>query len=347
MCMDLVILPADLSQMVYPAYQLNPGDMFQVDVDKVLYATGKPKEPESDRLNRTTEKRIVANTSDEAVRAMLREKKQNHIHWFEGLEKRGAVKETMKFPPRSTEISEKRLSYEMNNAKLNLMLRRVQSLLTEKPATLTAKNKRDIRIFRNSATQYLSQGEEGVAKSKDLMEAFAKQMESHLDHAKSLGRLRHWSPPEVYEEWKREQEEKKAAAKEPSTAPEAVEKREAFRDKKMDKNMGDLNEQQRTYAKGIMGTVSLTAQEMRNLGRLLKEADENPVEPDKPYMTPWEPRPYMSAFAFIPRYLEVNPNICAAVYLRHPVARKGVAEVPTPFSYLTNQLAHNWYLRRR
>jgi hypothetical protein len=66
-----------------------------------------------------------------------------------------------------------------------------------------------------------------------------------------------------------------------------------------------------------------------------------------PYATPWRPRDYMSAFAFIPRYLEVNQNVCAAVYLRHPVARPGLAEVPTPFHVETGQLAFNWYLRRR
>ncbi|KAF2639660.1 alpha-L RNA-binding motif-containing protein [Massarina eburnea CBS 473.64] len=66
-----------------------------------------------------------------------------------------------------------------------------------------------------------------------------------------------------------------------------------------------------------------------------------------PYATPWRPRDYMTAFAFIPRYLEVNQNICAAVYLRHPVARPGLAEVPTPFHVETGQLAFNWYLRRR
>ena len=29
--------------MVHPSYQLNPGDMFQVEVEKVLLATGKQK----------------------------------------------------------------------------------------------------------------------------------------------------------------------------------------------------------------------------------------------------------------------------------------------------------------
>ena len=67
----------------------------------------------------------------------------------------------------------------------------------------------------------------------------------------------------------------------------------------------------------------------------------------KPYATPWRPREFMSAFAFIPRYLEVHHRICSAVYLRHPVARPGRAEVPTPYSDTIYQLAHNWYLRRR
>lgn len=83
------------------------------------------------------------------------------------------------------------------------------------------------------------------------------------------------------------------------------------------------------------------------LRKALARARENPVDESKSYATPWRPKPYMSAFAFIPRYLEVNPNVCAAVYLRHPVARPGLAEVPTPFAQEMSQLAFNWYLRRR
>lgn len=78
----------------------------------------------------------------------------------------------------------------------------------------------------------------------------------------------------------------------------------------------------------------------------VREAEENPFDASKPYATPWRPRPYFSAFAFIPRYLEVNQNICSAVYLRHPVCYPGFAEVPTPFAPETGQLAFNWYLRR-
>lgn len=87
--------------------------------------------------------------------------------------------------------------------------------------------------------------------------------------------------------------------------------------------------------------------EEKQLQKAIARARENPIDESKPYATPWRPRPYMSAFAFIPRYLEVNHNICSAVYLRHPVARPGMSEVPSPFNEGTQQLAFNWYLRRR
>jgi hypothetical protein len=73
----------------------------------------------------------------------------------------------------------------------------------------------------------------------------------------------------------------------------------------------------------------------------------NPVDETKTYATPWRPRNYMAPFAFVPRYLEVNHTICSAVYLRHPVVRPGLAEVPTPFELQSSSLAFAWYLRRR
>ncbi len=83
------------------------------------------------------------------------------------------------------------------------------------------------------------------------------------------------------------------------------------------------------------------------LTQALENARDNPVDPSKPYATPWRPREYISPFAFVPRYLEVHHKVCSAVYLRHPVARPGLGEVPTPYPVETNGLAFNWYLRRR
>jgi ribosomal protein S4 len=82
--------------------------------------------------------------------------------------------------------------------------------------------------------------------------------------------------------------------------------------------------------------------------RAIQLSDTTTSSPtQKPYAVPWMPRDFLSAFAFIPRYLEVNQNICAAVYVRHPVARPGLAEVPTPFPEEINANAFAWYLRRR
>lgn len=83
------------------------------------------------------------------------------------------------------------------------------------------------------------------------------------------------------------------------------------------------------------------------LREAMVSARENPIDLSKPYGTPWRPREYMSAFALIPRYLEVHHRICSAVYIRHPVARPGMAEVPTPFQTEMNGLTYLWYLRRR
>jgi len=57
------------------------------------------------------------------------------------------------------------------------------------------------------------------------------------------------------------------------------------------------------------------------------ETRDKAFDPLKPYRTPWRPRYYLSAFAFIPKYLEVNHNIGHAVYLRDPVASPGLSEV--------------------
>jgi hypothetical protein len=112
----------------------------------------------------------------------------------------------------------------------------------------------------------------------------------------------------------------------------------------------ELSEEQkkqmeRQEAKMMVPEATITKRELALIKEKRTEVG-NVYDPSKPYLTPWQPRQYMAPFAFIPRYLEVNQKICAAVYLRHPVARKGEAEVPTPFSNAMNQLAFAWYLRR-
>ena len=46
--------------MVYPGYLLNPGDMFQVEPERVLYATGAPKDREERRSSRLARRKPSA-----------------------------------------------------------------------------------------------------------------------------------------------------------------------------------------------------------------------------------------------------------------------------------------------
>ncbi|KAI9715936.1 MAG: mitochondrial 37S ribosomal protein nam9 [Chrysothrix sp. TS-e1954] len=60
----------------------------------------------------------------------------------------------------------------------------------------------------------------------------------------------------------------------------------------------------------------------------------------------FRPRAYISAFAFIPRYLEINQAVCSGVYLRHPQCGPGYAEVPSPYGEEVGRLVFGWYVRR-
>ncbi|GAA5833646.1 hypothetical protein JCM9279_001585 [Rhodotorula babjevae] len=50
-----------------------------------------------------------------------------------------------------------------------------------------------------------------------------------------------------------------------------------------------------------------------------------------PQPLPFHLPDYASPFLFIPAYLEPSFATCSAVYLRHPTARPGVSEVPSPY----------------
>jgi len=41
---------------------------------------------------------------------------------------------------------------------------------------------------------------------------------------------------------------------------------------------------------------------------------------------------FAAPFIFIPAYLEVSFPTCSAVYVRHPTARPGQSEIPTPYA---------------
>jgi hypothetical protein len=58
---------------------------------------------------------------------------------------------------------------------------------------------------------------------------------------------------------------------------------------------------------------------------------------------------YASPFIFIPAYLEVSFATCSVIYVRHPTARPGYSEIPTPYDADGEvvRLAWEWYSKVR
>ncbi|KAI0300090.1 hypothetical protein B0F90DRAFT_1724733 [Multifurca ochricompacta] len=73
----------------------------------------------------------------------------------------------------------------------------------------------------------------------------------------------------------------------------------------------------------------------------------NPIH-DKS-LTPFQLPAYASPFIFIPAYLEVSFATCSVVYVRHPTARPGYSEIPTPYDADGEvvRLAWEWYSKVR
>lgn len=69
----------------------------------------------------------------------------------------------------------------------------------------------------------------------------------------------------------------------------------------------------------------------------------------KPGLTPFHLPPYASPFIFVPAYIEPSFTTCSAVYLRHPTARPGYSEIPTPYDADGElmRMAWEWYSKRR
>lgn len=275
-------------KMVYPSYQLNPGDMFQVEPDCVLYATGAPKDKIERRATRLVKKAANKEESD-------------------------ADEDADSGAPPAQNASEPKPSTEKPppDPKKNLtsLLNSAKSLLASPSQTLSAKQKQSLRSFQSTLKRTIS-------RPTSLTESVEAQM---LELSAKLG----ISPPSL---------DTTPAAPNAPTGEHA-------------ENTDSANPT--PEASSSENSKELSKDDAALLAKALQEARDNPVDPTKPYATPWRPREWMSAFAFVPRYLEVHHKVCSAVYLRHPVARPGLAEVPGPFGQEVYGLAHNWYLRRR
>ncbi|MCJ1288160.1 mitochondrial 37S ribosomal protein nam9 [Xylographa opegraphella] len=258
-------------KMIYPGYQLNPGDMFQVEPERVLYATGAPKDRKERRAGRKMRARAKSSKDD------VPEKKP---------EIQAAPEAAEEEAPQNPK------------AVLTSLLTQAKSIL-KTTDDLSGKKKQALRAFSREVKRTLSRRTTDTTIT-DSLDAQLLELTSRLNISETPA----------------------TTTTETNNTPD--------RKPRIDGS-----------------TIVLPSDQRRMLREALAEARENPIDPRKPYATPWRPREYMSAFAFVPRYLEVHHKICSAVYLRHPVARPGLGEVPTPFPAEVNGLTFNWYLRRR
>lgn len=353
-----------MAKMRYPSYLLNPGDMYQVEVDSVMYATGAIK-PAGQRKKGgiLVRKQRALKAHQQKVKSLgaARRKATRQAEAAEG-KNRPSTREK---PPRLDDyVVERRavqreleLVVEQVHVSLHRIKKRGDWKLYKKGIVLALKKKGKTpkrhrliqfgRIVSDTARRAYRLPMEELEELRTKLTKRWLQMEEVLPkEAKTPERrveierngMKRWQAKKLLTEevatgiqielTKLTKEERKKEGRKIRSKPEFREKLKKQDDEKV-----------------VLPTI--LEQSTAAFREALARARENPIESDKPYATPWEPRPYMSAFAFIPRYLEVNHTICSAVYLRHPVARPGLAEVPSPFPADNLQLAFNWYLRRR
>ncbi|KAK2790089.1 mitochondrial 37S ribosomal protein nam9 [Onygenales sp. PD_10] len=339
--------------MRYPGYLLNPGDMFQVDPERVMFATGAPKDPKQRRIARRLRNRTSAKAADEEP---VEEKESGEAEEAEAESAEGEAEEGAKpvegQPKKSLSAEDAR---ELLKTLLTEAKEITKKITKDEDIPVVAAQRANLNKFRQGVRRALASASSGTNAVNDLEAQFAQ-----------LKILAKTEPPSTPEEETSSSSTGTTAPSpepQPSTAssahlPESVlptskptpqtiskpskpEKADPALKAALQKSTGDPSTPLEEAHPGI------SDEDLAILRQALTQMHENPIDSTKPYGTPWRPRDYMSPFAFIPRYLEVNQNICAAVYLRHPVARPGLAEVPSPYPEAVNGAAFTWYLRRR
>jgi hypothetical protein len=265
--------------------------MFQVEPDRVLFATGAPKIKVKAQAEKLRYERRISRQSNITRDAALARRAERR----RAKEAKELADDTIELAPRQPKSAPIELGdpevRKLRQKEFLKLIRQIEDRIGNKKVRRTGKRKQELRVLlRRAKANVIFIGRKALQELDTEMKEITQELLGITEEVES-----------------------------PDTAP----------------------------VKRLKPESEMSDKQKEALKRAIARIRENPADTTKPYATPWRPRPYMSAFAFIPRYLEVNHNICSAVYLRHPVARPGLAEVPTPFPAETQQLAFNWYLRRR
>jgi hypothetical protein len=266
---------------------LNPGDMFSVDVDTVLWATGRHSFTSGART-----------TSSEEV-----ESSEDNIQAIEAAQDG----DTLEGSATSVEVEEPDMSIEEDS---------------NDPVAIKER-KAALKSARKMIDNVIEKADPSAARKRELRE-LRKQINILVQNIKS-------------------EDSESNVSNLQGDLTNIISKIEQSNDKP--ESQGPSDDTQLSISRNSLRKNSSSITKDNHITALARSYSE--ILPNKSYEQPWVPRDWMAPFAFVPRYLEVNYTICSAVYLRHPVARPGMAEVPTPFGIETSSLAHNWYLRRR
>lgn len=302
-------------KMIYPGYLLNPGDMFSVEPDRVMFGTGDRKFSKESALG-------VQDREEQRRQAKESSKKEQEDQ-EEDDEDSEAGAATLESEDEREAMSKAPEEHEDAKKAIKSLMTRARRILDDSKRKLSGRRQQELRSFTQSLRKTLSK--HGSKSAEDA------PMDNTIENLEAaLAQITSKIPADTIPQ--------------PPSSEAELGSAEAAAAADAQANLASSNPQMQDSSKTDEYRARKDAE---LLHAALERARENPVDVRKPYATPWKPREFMSAFAFIPRYLEVNQNICSAVYLRHPVARPGLAEVPTPFHGETMGLAFNWYLRRR
>lgn len=324
-------------KMPYPGYLLNPGDLFQVDPERVLWATGARKH---NKNNPETRQGFNKDDDDDAARRAKSDPDVDENNDNDTANKFDQAAATRAEAAEEAALDAK--AFQKNpKAAIQALMRQAKAIVDEGKNTLSAKRKQDLRAFAQTAKKALSQirGTKTTHQSMNL--PIEETIDGLTEALESINLKIDASSPSataavVETTSTTTPTENTASSPSSSSSPESTPtpSPSSSKNPQSESNTGKPD-------------AYVARADALLLHAALQRAQANPIDVRKPYATPWQPREFMSAFAFIPRYLEVNQNICSAVYLRHPVARPGLAEVPTPVCQESSALAFNWYLRRR
>ena len=351
-------------QVDKPTYLLNPGDMFQVDPAMVMYATGVQKhqkgiEASISETHRQDQQQQQGKMQEAAKNKFLLENEGNLPLLDELVRKETQHPE----PDPEEEDADPKTLVKRNIGQLTALMDEAKRILEQEKDKMNAKTKRRLRSWRESAKTILVKCRTAVNKD-NLADSVAISKLNSLAQDISMDDIKSGIAGPEGKKLEAERTEKRKDEAEAENEKQAAQKKDPADEQQ--KQEASWLQDALSKAGKKQSTLQLTKEQSMMLEMMLKEeagviktstsataagvdaSTQKSAEPKwTPYARPWRPRPFMAAFAYIPRYLEVHPKVCSAVYLRHPVARPGQSEVPTPFPEWVNALAFNYYLRRR